>query len=141
MLSFLNVRSSRPEMSCQRSSHQRCSVKKVFLEISQSEACSFIKKKTLWHRSFPINFATFLRTPFSQNTSGRLLLLLKRCFQDFCKEMKVVFFSVLSSTPAFLSRTVSHKQLPKNTSQPYKICYRKAYVTATGFKSLIKKKK
>ena len=54
--------------------------------------------------------------------------------------MKVVFFSVLSSTPAFLSRTVSHKQLPKNTSQPYKICYRKACVTATGFKSLIKKK-
>ena len=53
--------------------------------------------------------------------------------------MKVVFFSVLPFTPAFLSRPVSHKQLPKNTCPPYKIGYRKAYVTATGFKSLIKK--
>ena len=56
--------------------------------------------------------------------------------------MKVVFFSVLSSTPAFLSRPVSHiNNFPKSTCQPYKICYRKAYVTATCFKYLIKKKK
>ena len=26
------------------------------------------------HRCFPVNFAKFLRTPFVQNTSGRLLL-------------------------------------------------------------------
>ena len=31
-------------------------------------------KKRLWHRCFPVNFVKFLRTPFSQNTSGRLLL-------------------------------------------------------------------
>ena len=31
-------------------------------------------KKGLWHRCFPMNFAQFLRTPFLQNTSGRLLL-------------------------------------------------------------------
>ena len=31
-------------------------------------------KKRLWHRCFPTNFVKFLRTPFSQNTSGRLLL-------------------------------------------------------------------
>ena len=31
-------------------------------------------KKRLWHRCFPINFVKFLRTPFLQNTSGRLLL-------------------------------------------------------------------
>ena len=30
----------------------------------------------LWKRCFPVNFAKFLRTPFSQNTSGRLLLAL-----------------------------------------------------------------
>ena len=30
----------------------------------------------LWHRCFPMNFAKFLRTPFWQNTSGRLLLKL-----------------------------------------------------------------
>ena len=32
-------------------------------------------KKSLWYRCFPVNFAKFLRTPFLQNTSGRLLLL------------------------------------------------------------------
>ena len=37
------------------------------------EACNFIKKR-LCQRCFPVNFAKFLRTPFSQNTSGRLLL-------------------------------------------------------------------
>ena len=31
-------------------------------------------KKRLWHRRFPVNFAKLLRTPFLQNTSGRLLL-------------------------------------------------------------------
>ena len=31
-------------------------------------------KKSLWHRCFPVNFAKFLRTSFSQNTSGRRLL-------------------------------------------------------------------
>ena len=32
-----------------------------------------------WRRGFPINFAKFIRTPFLQNTSGRLLLLSTRC--------------------------------------------------------------
>ena len=31
-------------------------------------------KKRLWHRCFPVNFAQFPKTPFLQNTSGRLLL-------------------------------------------------------------------
>ena len=30
--------------------------------------------KRLWHKYFTVNFAKFLRTPFLQNTSGRLLL-------------------------------------------------------------------
>ena len=34
-------------------------------------------KKRLWHRCFPVNFAKFLRTPFSQNTSGQLFLYYK----------------------------------------------------------------
>ena len=32
----------------------------------------------LWHRYFPVNCAKFLRTPFLQNTSGRLFLALLR---------------------------------------------------------------
>ena len=31
-------------------------------------------KKRLWQRCFPVNFAKFLRTPFSHNTAGQLLL-------------------------------------------------------------------
>ena len=64
---------------------QRCSVKKVSLEISQNSLeyiCArafFYKvaglrpatllKKRLWHWCFPVNFTKFLRRPFSQNTS------------------------------------------------------------------------
>ena len=84
----------------QRSSHQRCSVKKAFLEILQNslentcatvwglEGCrprpGTLLKINLWHRCFPVNFAKFLKTPFPQNTSGRLLLPShnwKYCFQ------------------------------------------------------------
>ena len=62
---------------------RRCSVKKVFLEISlnsQENTCARVSflimlqasglrpatllKKRLWHRCFPVNFAKFLRTSF-----------------------------------------------------------------------------
>ena len=33
-----------------------------------------LSKKTLRYRCFPVNFVKLLRTPFLQNTSGRLLL-------------------------------------------------------------------
>ena len=33
-------------------------------------------KKRIWHRCFPVNFIKFLRIPFLQNTSGRVLLSL-----------------------------------------------------------------
>ena len=35
-------------------------------------------KNRLWHRYFPVNFVKFLRTPFLQNTSGRLFLKISR---------------------------------------------------------------
>ena len=73
-----------------RSSHQRCSMKKGVLgnsQISQEtpEPESLFNQvaglrpatlltKTLWHRCFIENFTKFLRTPFLQNTCGRLLL-------------------------------------------------------------------
>ena len=67
-----------------RSSHRMCSVKKVFLEILQNSQentyarVSFLTptlfQKRLWHRCFLVNFSKFLRTPFLQNTSRRLLL-------------------------------------------------------------------
>ena len=47
-------------------------------------------KKRLWSRCFPVNLVKFLRTPFLQNISGRLLLMLltiavKSRIIDFCE--------------------------------------------------------
>ena len=39
-----------------------------------------LSKQRLWHRCFPMNFTKFIRTPFLQNTSGRLLLNITRYF-------------------------------------------------------------
>ena len=41
---------------------QRCSVKKLFLEISQNSQENSCARD--WHMCFPVNFAKFLRTPF-----------------------------------------------------------------------------
>ena len=95
-----------------RSSHQGRSVKegvlrKVFTKLTRKHLCQtgyFNKvckpktvKKRLRHKCFPLNVTKFVRTPFLQNTSGRLLLLLvfqkqpsevfygKRCSWQFCK--------------------------------------------------------
>ena len=71
-----------------RSSHRRCSVGQSVLRnfskftgkhLRQGLVFNFINrvtllKKRLWDRCFPVNFATFSRTPFWQNTSGQLLL-------------------------------------------------------------------
>ena len=46
----------------------------LFNEVTGQPAT--LLKKRLWHKCFPVNFVKFSRTPFSQNTSRRLLLLL-----------------------------------------------------------------
>ena len=57
-------------------------------------------KKRLWHRCFPLNFLKFVRTPFLQKTSGRLLLIcdvaffcersqLLKAIKHFCKKNKI----------------------------------------------------
>ena len=69
---------------------QRCSVKKVFLEISQNSqenTCTGVSfliklqalgltllKKRLWHRFFPVNFVKFLRTLYFTEYLWWLLL-------------------------------------------------------------------
>ena len=56
-----------------RSSHQGCSVKKgVFRNFSKFTGKHMCQ--SLCHTCFLVNFEKFLRTPFLQNTSGRLLL-------------------------------------------------------------------
>ena len=62
-------------------------------------------KKRIWHRCFPVNFVKFLRTPFLQNTSGRMLLKMFQnrngkdkiyCYQKF--QLKVVKIIMLSKS-------------------------------------------
>ena len=68
---------------------KRCS--KKFRKISGKHLCqslffrpATLLNKRLWYRRFPANF-TFLRTPVSQNTSGRLLLKISRdALATFC---------------------------------------------------------
>ena len=72
-----------------RSSHQRCSVKKgalrnftgkhlcqslFFNKVAGLRPATLLKKETLVAQVFSCEFVKFLRTPFLQNTSGRLLL-------------------------------------------------------------------
>ena len=71
-----------------RSSHLGCSIKKGvlknFAKLTGKHLCQslffnkvlivFLLKKRLSHRCFPVNFVKFLKTPFLQNTTGRLLL-------------------------------------------------------------------
>ena len=72
-----------------RNSHLMCSVKKVFLKISQNsqkktctrvsfliklQASATLLKTRLWHRCFPVNFAKFIRTHFFKEHLMWLLL-------------------------------------------------------------------
>ena len=81
-----------PHLTLFRSSQERCSIKKVFLKISQNSqentcarvsfsiklqatACIFIKKETLTE-VFSCKFWEILRTIFLQNTPERLFLVI-----------------------------------------------------------------
>ena len=96
-----------------RSSQRRCFVKKGvlrnFAKFTGKHLCQslFFNKvaglipatlleKKLWQRCFPGNFAKFLKTPFLQKTSGRLLLnsgilgkRLKVCWINFFVSLKL----------------------------------------------------
>ena len=96
-----------------RSSHQRCSVRKGvlrnFTKFTKKHLCqsrffnkvaglrpATLLKKSSQHRCFPVNFAEFLRTPFLQNTSGRLLFAIvtrsgQIIFRIFWKQIIIIF--------------------------------------------------
>ena len=62
-------------------------IKKQPPEVFFKKMCS--KKFRKIHRQTPVNFAKFLRTPFLQNPSGRLLLQVVNLFQYYKKRKKV----------------------------------------------------
>ena len=84
-----------------RSSHPRCSVRKGVLrnlakfpgkDLCQSLSFNKVSrlrpatlsKKRLWHRRFSMNFSKFLGTPFLQNTSRQLILMVQKFMNQFC---------------------------------------------------------
>ena len=50
-----------------------CVTVSLLIKLQASDLQLYLKNR-LWHRCFPVNFAKFLRTPFLQSNSGRLLL-------------------------------------------------------------------
>ena len=74
-------RSSRPDVVCKKGVLRNFTkfvgkhlCQSLFFNKVASLRPATLLKKRLWHRYFPANFVNFLRTPFSQNTSWRLLL-------------------------------------------------------------------
>ena len=82
--SLAKFRSSRPDVFCKKGvlrSFTKFTEKQLrqslfFNKVAGLSSATLLKKR-LWHRCFPVNFAKFLRTHFSQNTSERLLLNMK----------------------------------------------------------------
>ena len=89
---------------------QRCSVEKVYLEVPQnSQENTYVRvsfliklqasglqlylKRRLWHRCFTVNVAKFLRTPFLQNSSGRL----EKFFKNSCYFVTITYDVQFSS--------------------------------------------
>ena len=61
-------------------------------------ACNFISKR-LWHRCFPLNFSTFLRTPFSQNRkTANMQQIYRRIPMPKC-DLNKVAFNIVAKQP------------------------------------------
>ena len=105
---------------------RRCSVKKVFLEISQNSLentnsrVSFLMrlrpatllKKRLWHRFIPMNLAKFLRTPFLTEylvTASDCFWLYFKLKQNFQKKCIYWQKSVLCDIQFFIHSLFKHQ--------------------------------
>ena len=101
--------------------HRKTPALESFLKmVSCRNSCSFIKKR-LQHSYFPVILAKFLRTPFLQNTSGWLRLLIR--FLKYLTEGKC---KAKSPYLAFLSKPIlkpsfSYIVFPKKYSSEPKL--------------------
>ena len=81
-----------------RSSHQRRSlIKSVlrnFAKFTPLRPTPLLKKR-FCHRCFAVNFAKLLRTPFSQNSSGQLLLKIKILFIYNSEKTTPIYFQIV----------------------------------------------
>ena len=93
-----SYKSSPPKLFCKKG------VFKNFTHFTRKHPCqslfvnkkssSFLLKKRLWHRCFPVNFAKFLRTPISIEHIWWLLLLIYFCQMSlyFCVYGNLKYF-------------------------------------------------
>ena len=106
-------------------------LKKVFLEISQNSqenTCARVffnkvmqaglrpvnlLKNRVWHGRFPVNFAKFRRTPFSQKTSGRLLLKILGFFRTV--SLQKPFERIEFSWHSTKSNSLIHLEIERRT--------------------------
>ena len=80
--------------------HQRL----FFNNVTDLRDATLLRRK-LWHKCFPVDFAKFLRTPYLQNNSGRLLLILfVACFLYFPLSKKFATKKVASCKKKSTSR-------------------------------------
>ena len=80
-----------------RSIHRKRSARKGDLWNFPKFTGKHLLKEGLSHRCFPVKFPKFLRTPFSHNTSGWLLLFLHETFPH-CTKISYVYFKTSVST-------------------------------------------
>ena len=103
----------------------------MFLEISQKSQekpvpeSLFNKAAGLGHRCFTVNFAKFLRTPFLQNTSGRLLLT--TVLEAWKRYVSIHYFpgSIKKVVNFLFTNLLNYSRKINNTSRKseiYKIC-------------------
>ena len=69
-------------------------------------------KKRLWRRCFPVNVKKFQRTPFLQNTSGRLLLKIsfKEKKSSIERELKYVTERLAESAAKIIAKEILKKR-------------------------------
>ena len=91
---FLEISQSLQENTCARAS---------YLIKLQASACNFIKKKNLWYRCFPVNYAKFLRTPFLTEHLWWLLLNMRN-EKSFLKNLlfKLLLYTTNSNILMFV---------------------------------------
>ena len=100
-----------------RSSHQKCSVKQYVLRnfakfrgkhlrqslfFNKIAGTATLLKKRLLHRCFPVNFAKFLKIPFSQKTSGRLLLYFEKNTLTYLRKNSRLMSIVIMNLRVFI---------------------------------------
>ena len=124
-------------LSC-RSSHQKCSLKKVFLKnftkFSGKYLCwslffnkvsgmrpTTLLKMILQQRCFPVNFVKCLRTLFLQNTSRQLPYFVIHLTVLFCKKVLYIYSNLLLLEKS--TKTHSHSVLRKSNASLSNLIY------------------